>query len=89
MKRFSVVYKRLKKVWGYAVMSTNSIEIDNRAKGKKHMEIVIHECLHLLWPEESEEDIEKKSILLTNTLWHEKYRRIDDNNSTPLQDGTK
>lgn len=87
MKRFKVTYKRFKKVWGYALMDSKSIEMDDRTRGKKHMEILIHESLHLLLPEASEEDIEEKSILLTNTLWHEKYRRIDDT-KTPLQDGS-
>lgn len=88
MKRFKIIYKRLKKVWGYAVMDRSEIEIDLRAKGKKHLEICIHEMVHLLWPDESEESVERKSIMMTNTLWHEKYRRIDDRNEEPLQDGT-
>jgi hypothetical protein len=70
-------------------MDSNTIEIDVNARGKKEMEILIHEMLHLLWEDESEEDVEKKSILMTNTLWQQKYRRIDDTNKQPLQDGTK
>lgn len=89
MKKFKVIYKSLKKAWGYAVMDTEEIHIDVKAKGKKHLEIVIHECAHLLWKDESEESIVRKSIMLTNTLWAEKYRRVDDTNHTPLQDGTK
>jgi hypothetical protein len=88
MKKIKVIYKRLKKVWGYANMDDGTIEIDNRAKGKKHLEIVLHEMTHILWPDETEEEVERKSIIMTNTLWHEKYRRIDDANHTPLQDGT-
>ena len=89
MKRIKVIYRRLKKVWGYAVMNTDTIEVDDRAKGKKHLEIMIHEMSHLLWPDESEEAIERKSIIMTNTLWHEGYRRVDNRNDLPLQDGTK
>jgi hypothetical protein len=70
-------------------MDSNTIEIDVNARGKKEMEILIHEMIHLLWKEESEEDVERKSILMTNTLWHQKYRRVDDTNKQPLQDGTK
>lgn len=89
MKRFKVIYKNLKKVWGYADLETTEIHIDQKAKGKKHLEILIHESAHLLWPDESEESIVRKSIMLTNTLWHENYRRIDNRNDLPLQDGTK
>ena len=70
-------------------MDSNTIEIDRNARGKKEMEILLHEMVHLLWKDESEEDVERKSILMTNTLWHQKYRRVDDTNKEPLQDGTK
>lgn len=89
MKRFTIIYKKLRKVWGYAVIDTNTIEISDRARGKKHLELVLHEMIHLLWNDETEEEVERKSILMTNTLWHEKYRRVDDTNLSPLQDGTK
>jgi hypothetical protein len=89
MKKFKVIYKRLIKNWGQANMATKEIEIDVRAKGKKHLELLIHESLHLLYPDEPEEAIEKNSILMTNTIWSQKYRRVDDTNHIPLQDGTK
>lgn len=89
MKRFKVIYKKLKKNWGYADLEKKHIVLDKDATGKKHLELLIHESAHLLWPEESEEEIVRKSIYMTNTLWQQKYRRIDDRNHTPLQDGTK
>lgn len=89
MKRFKVVYKNLKKAWGYADLETKEIIIDKKATGKKHMEILIHEVSHLLLPDASEEEIVRISVYLTNTLWQQKYRRVDDRNHTPLQDGTK
>lgn len=89
MKRFKVKYKKLKRVWGLADLDNKVIEVNVTARGKKHLEIIVHESMHLLFPDLSEEDIEKKSIFITNTLWYEKYRRIDDTNHTPLQDGSK
>lgn len=89
LKRFKIKYKRLKRVWGYADMDNRIIEIDNRVRGKKHLEICVHEAMHLLFPELSEEEVVRTSIYITNTLWYEKYRRVDDNNHLPLQDGTK
>lgn len=89
MKRFKVIYKNFKKVWGYADLATREIHIDKKANGKKHMEILIHEMTHLLLPEASEEEVVSISIYITNTLWQQKYRRIDDRNHEPLQDGTK
>jgi len=72
-------------VWGYA--DNYPLVIDSRLKGKKELEIYLHESLHYLFPTLSEELVTRKAILLTNTLWHEKYRKVDDTNDTPLQDG--
>jgi hypothetical protein len=87
--RIRVKYKKLGKqrVWGFAD-SAGFIELDTKLRGKKHLEILIHECLHLLYPNDSEEEIVKKSVTLCNTLWHEKYRKVDDKEGIPLQDGS-
>jgi hypothetical protein len=84
-----VVYSKLgrDRVWGWC--HADHIEIDERLKGKKRMEICLHECLHFLFPDADEDEIERKSILLTNTVWYEGYRRIDNDNSQRLQDGKK
>ena len=75
------------KAWGLAD-SDGLVFLDSRLKGKKALEILLHECLHLLYVDDSEEEIIKKSVILTNTLWHEKYRKIEDDDTTPLQDGS-
>lgn len=91
MKWYKVKYRKLgkEKVYGFAHHHNDVIEMDSRITGKKHMEILIHEAMHLLWPEAEEEEVEAKAIILTNTLWRQKYRRIDDSNTIPLQDGSK
>lgn len=88
MKRIKVKYRKLGKYYGLA-HSTDFIEIDERIKGKKHLEILLHESLHILFPSLEEDEIVAKSVILTNTLWHEKYRRIEDQADVPLQDGSK
>lgn len=90
MKRIKIKYSKLgkQKVWGFA-HSDGLIEVDERLKGKKKMEIIIHEAMHLLNPEDSEEEVVRKSVILTNTLWYEKYRMIEDHTQDiPLQDGS-
>jgi hypothetical protein len=86
--RIKIVYQKLgrQKIWGHA--DEYPLVLDARLKGKKHLEVCVHECLHYLWPEASEEEITKKAILLTNTLWEEGYRRCDNDNSEPMQDGS-
>ena len=49
---------------------------------------MIHEILHILNPTDNELAIIKKSITLTKVLWSEGYRRVDDTNDEPLQDGS-
>lgn len=85
-----IKFKRVKlgrqKIWGDA--DEYPLLIDERLKGKKELEIYIHESLHYLYPKETEENITKKAILLTNTLWHEGFRKVDNSNEIHLQDGT-
>ena len=52
------------------------------------MEILIHEILHLLNPKDDEKTIIRKSVTLTKILWAENYRRMDNTNDEPLQDGS-
>ena len=84
-----VIYKKLgkQKVWGLAD-STGIIYLDSRLKAKKHLEILIHETLHLLYPDAEEDEIVNKSISLCNIIWKQRYRRIEDDKKEPLQDGT-
>lgn len=90
-KRFDVIRKKLgqNKAWGIAYHNDSRIYIDERLKGKKELEIIIHESMHILFPEMEETDIVKNSVILTNTLWHQQYRKIDNFSGDPLQDGTK
>lgn len=89
-RKIRVVYSKLarEKVWGYS-HSDGWIELDERLMGKKHLEVLIHESIHQLYPDSSEEEVEWKAIVLTNTLWSQMYRRIDNTNPIKLQDGKK
>lgn len=88
-RRIKVVYKKLGRAnaWGLADDTNRVVELDERLKGKKHLEILTHEVIHLLLPDASEEEVEEISINLTNILWKEGYRRIDNSAEDPLQDG--
>jgi hypothetical protein len=45
--------------------------------------------MHLQNPLDDEETIIEKSVTLCKILWKEGYRRVDNSNDTPLQDGSK
>ena len=90
MKKIKVIYRKLgrEKVYGFAHCGLNEIEIDSRVKSKKHLELIIHESMHILFPEAEEDEVESKAIILCNTIWGEHYRRVDNSKSLPLQDGS-
>jgi hypothetical protein len=87
--KIKVKYKKLgkEKAWGLAD-SDGTVYIDPRLKGKKALEILIHECVHVLWQHEEEEDVINKSISLCNAIWQQRYRRIEEDKEQPLQDGS-
>lgn len=90
--RIKIIYKKLGREQAYGIAhSDGEVWIEERLKNKprKLMEIILHECLHVLNPEDDEETIIKKSVILTKILWKEGYRLILDQDDTPLQDGSK
>ncbi len=87
--KIKIIYKKLGREQAHGIAESDGIiYLDPRLKGKKHLEICVHEVLHLLNPNDSELAIIKKSITLTKVLWKEGYRRVDDTNDEPLQDGS-
>lgn len=86
-RRLKVVYKNLPTVWGYG--HVYPLQLCKKLKGKKHLEILLHESLHHLHPEWTEDAVKDEAIILCNTMWGEGYRRVDNSNDIPMQDGTK
>lgn len=62
MSKTKVEYKKLRTCWGYALINQNKIALWDQLKDKKyrkkHLEILIHEKLHLMFP-----DLDEKAIL--------------------------
>jgi hypothetical protein len=74
-----VVYTKLgrEKAWGQAHLGENTIEIDVRVKGYRHLLYGIHEYLHILHPEWSETRVQKESSKIAQFVWHLNYRRVE------------
>lgn len=88
MLKIKIIYRKLGREKAHGMASSDGVvELDERLKGKKHLEILIHEILHLCYPRSSEDTIVKHSVTLTRILWKEGYRRIDQKEDEPLQDG--
>lgn len=75
-----VEYKKLgrENAWGLAYDELRKIVLDPRLFGKKHLNISIHELLHIQNPEWSETKVKQKSKELANFLWGLHYRRVDN-----------
>ncbi len=89
-KKVTVVHRKLGryKAKGLAWQKEKLIEVDERLRGKKVLEILVHEAYHLLHPAATEGVVEEKSIVITNILWEQGFRKVDNDNSTAMQDGT-
>jgi hypothetical protein len=74
MKKTKVEYRKLRTAWGYAYINQNKIVLYDKLKGKKHLEIMLHEKLHILFPELDEKAIINHSREICNLLWSEGYR---------------
>jgi len=57
-------------------MPNGTIEIDPRLRGKKHLEVMIHEYLHL-HPEWTEEKVTETGVCLSDFLWKNHYRKVE------------
>lgn len=49
------------------------------------MEIIIHECLHILDWDKQEADVEREAVVIAKTLWKQGYRFTDNQNLQKLQ----
>ncbi len=76
-----VVEKKLGRYKAYAIIPApltrkSRIEIDPRQKPKSYLNSLIHEKLHLIFPDWSESKVNKTASQLTNFLWENNYRKI-------------
>lgn len=83
-----VVRKKLRRnnANGIVEIGEGVIYIDPRCKGKKELEILIHEGLHILCPYLTEETVENTAADITRLLWGEGFRKIDGEDDEKLQD---
>lgn len=72
-----------RQAWGIAEF--DEIFIDTRVKGRKHLEISIHETLHVVFPNMDEDTVLESAKEITRILWTLNYRRVDNDKGQPLQ----
>jgi len=62
-------------VWGLAYKDDNLIEIDPRQKPKRYLNTLVHELLHIVFPEASEKQITQAANVVVKELWRANYRK--------------
>ena len=76
-----VVYKKLRNFWGFAYTDKNLIELSHKLLlpryEKKHLEIMIHEKIHIEKPDLDENDVLKLGKNISDFLWKNGYRKIN------------
>jgi len=77
VSRVRVVEQKLgrERAWGMA--SGNTIWLDERLRGQRRLEVTLHELMHLLYPHETEENVDHAGRLLSRILWRQGWRRIE------------
>jgi Zn-dependent peptidase ImmA (M78 family) len=54
------------------------IILDARMRGRKKLEVLVHELLHALNPTQSEEHVEQQGKDIAKVLWALGYREVQD-----------
>jgi hypothetical protein len=72
------VYRKMGKHQAFAMYVNNEIHIDTKFKGKKELELHLHELTHYARPDFTEDEVRELSRKFTDYLWREGYRKADN-----------
>ena len=81
MKKINkIIHRKLGKEQanGQAFTDTGVIEIDERLRGLEHLDVLVHESLHILNPKWGEIKVQGHATELARVLWEQGYRRISE-----------
>lgn len=76
--KIKILEKGLRKYFGYAYKDNKGeaiVEIAKGLKDKEYMGTLIHEILHILYPNDSEYNVDQNARVLTRYLWEQGFRR--------------
>jgi len=77
-KKVTVIERKLKreKATGLAFFDDNRIEIEPRQKAKEWLYTLVHEGVHLSFPDASEADVIRAERIIGDALWSAGIRRV-------------
>jgi hypothetical protein len=76
--KITIIEKKLgrEKALGLAYQGEGLIEIDPRQSNKAYLDTLIHEGLHILFPDWSEYKVKKSANKMSEILWKSGYRKV-------------
>jgi len=78
-RRIKVVERKLGKEgfpFGQAIAADKLIEIDPRQDAPNYMDTLVHETIHIVRPELSEEAVLELANKVSTVLWDQGYRKV-------------
>lgn len=72
--KIKILERNLKKVFGYAYPDKFKVEISKKLRDKTYLGTLIHEIMHVLYPDQSETSISQFAATLTHYIWKKGYR---------------
>ena len=77
-KPTKIIERKLGRENAYGLADTDKkiIEIDPRQKPKTYLDTLIHEAVHLAFPEVNETRVRKATKIIREVLWEHKYRKV-------------
>lgn len=82
-QKVKVVEKKLGIHRAHGLHWPGEIHVDSRLRGRKQMEIFIHEYLHEICPEWDEAHVTKKALEMSAFLWGQGFRRRRSSQPVP------
>jgi hypothetical protein len=78
-KKTKVIYRPLGKerAHGLADITRNTIELDTRLEGYRHLLYILHEHFHIKHPDWSETKVRKESSKTARFLWDNDFRWVE------------
>lgn len=78
-KETLVVHRKLgrEKVWGWAHIGENKIEVDSSLRGYRYLLYMLHEHFHIRHPEWSETKVKKEASATAKFMWNNGFRWCD------------
>jgi len=75
LHRVKIKERKLRKYYGYAYIGKDKIELRSGMPDRLYLGTLIHELLHIFWPEESETRILKIGNTITHYIWHKGFNK--------------